>query len=195
MDPLSQGHQKTNAIKQREGTVETHIDVPHTNTGTTNYINIPQTQTNNPSKMKGFDAIKNRWMDGWMDQWELCSELLKHFADEYMWQWLYLLFVTIYPYSSLYWDWFCAGVVLRTPFQPFSSTFHPLSCFIKAAGASKLASSLISLDCGDPPVLGPSIAEEKDEEMAGAEAFSPMCVISPSVIFCKKQKGQLKINC
>lgn len=38
MDPLSQGHQKTNAIKQREGTAETHIDVPHTNIGTTKYI-------------------------------------------------------------------------------------------------------------------------------------------------------------
>lgn len=184
MDPLSQGHQKTNAIKQREGTAETQIDVPHTNTSTTNYIKTPQTQTNNPSNVKGFDAIKKNGMD----EWELCSELLKHFADEHMWQWLYLLFVTIYPYSSVYLVWFFAGVVLRTPFHPFSSTFHPLSCFSKAAGASTLASSLTSLDCEGPPVLGPSIAEEGDEEMACAGAFSTMCVISPSVIFIFEQQ-------
>lgn len=93
MDPLSQSHQKTNSIKQREGTAETPIDVPRTNKDHKIHKN-PQTQTNTPSNVKGFDAIKGQ-MNG---IWQSYSNTLQMNT----WQWLYLLFVTIYPYSSLY---------------------------------------------------------------------------------------------
>lgn len=119
MDPLSQGDQKTNAIKQREGTAETHIDVPHTITGTTKHIQDPQTQTNNPSNVKCFDGIDKNGTD----EWKMCSELLKHFTDKHVAMAVPLVCNNI---SILF---FVFGLILGDSFPPLFLYLPPFFLF------------------------------------------------------------------